>query len=146
MKRKIKVEQEIDLRGAECWIHPRSWSSSEINGVEDDYDEPQMPFVEEHLGEKAWHIIINLDNGQITNWPKGTIASIHYKSCDENYINIIDRNANIVKEYDGYVPSFLYPKENGYGDYVIMDIDENGFIQDFDPNLDDIFNDDQDEY
>jgi hypothetical protein len=25
----------------------------------------------------------------------------------------------------------MYPKENGYGDYIIMDVDENGMIQDW---------------
>ncbi|TGY80904.1 hypothetical protein [Lepagella muris] len=145
MKKKIKVEEEIDLAGAECWIHPRHWSTSEINGVEDDDDNPQMPLIQEHLGEKAWHIIVNLDTGQICNWPQGTKASIHYKSVDENYIHILDDRLGIVEEYEGYVPDFLCPKENGYGDYVIMDIDENGFIQNFNNNLDDIFdNEDED--
>lgn len=139
MERKIKVEQVIDIIGAECWIHPRRWSSSEINGEEDDNDNPRMPLIEEHLGEKAWHIIINLDTGQIGNWPQGTTACIHYKSVDGNYIHLLDDRLGIVKEYDGYVPDFLCPKEDGWGDYVIMDIDENGFIQDFKANLDDLF-------
>lgn len=132
MKKKIKVEEEIDLAGAECWIHPRHWSTSEINGVEDDDDNPQMPLIQEHLGEKAWHIIVNLDTGQICNWPQGTKASIHYKSVDENYIHILDDRLGIVEEYEGYVPDFLCPKENG-------------FIQNFNNNLDDIFdNEDED--
>lgn len=142
MKKKILVEEVVNLVGAECWIHPRFWEDSSINGVDDDAENPRMPLIEEHLGEKAWHIIINLDTGQICNWPQGTTASIHYKSCDENYVEILDENLGIVKEYDGYVPKFLCPKENGYGDYVIMDIDENGYIKDFNNNLDDIFEDD----
>lgn len=145
MIKKIKVEQEINLAGAECWIHPRHWSTSEINGVEDDDDNPQMPLIDEHLGEKAWHIIVNLDTGQICNWPQGTKASIHYKSVDENYIHILDDQLGIVKEYEGYVPNFLCPKEDGWGDYVIMDIDENGFIQNFNNNLDDIFDNEDDD-
>ncbi len=145
MKKKIKVEEEIDLAGVECWIHPRHWSTSEINGVEDDDDNPQMPLIQEHLGEKAWHIIVNLDTGQICNWPQGTKASIHYKSVDENYIHILDDRLGIVKEYEGYVPNFLCPKEEGWGDNVLMDIDENGFIQDFNNNLDDIFDNEDDD-
>ena len=146
MKRKIKVVQDIDIVGAECWIHPRKWSSSEINGMNDDKDTPQMPLITEHWGEKAWHIIVNLDNGQIGNWPQGTTASIHYKSVDANVIHLLDDCLGIIKEYEGYVPNFLCPKGDGWGDYVIMDIDENGFIQDFNNNLDDIFDDDGDEY
>lgn len=139
MKRYIKTVQEVELAAAECWIHARYWEDSEVNGVEDDAENPKMPLIEEHLGEKAWHIIINLNNGQICNWPQGTTASIHYKSCDENYIDILNDRLGVIKEYEGYVPNILCPKKNGYGDYVIMDIDENGFIQNFDPNLDDIF-------
>ena len=141
MKATIKVEQEIDLAAAECWIHARYWEDSEVNGVEDDADNPKMPFVEEHNGGKAWHIIINLDNGQICNWPQGTTAKIHYKSCDENYVEILDRQLGIIKEHEGYVPKILCPEGNGFGDYVIMNIDENGFIRNFHPDLADIFDD-----
>ena len=149
MKRKILVEQEIEISFAICQIFVRYWEDSEVNGVEDDATNPRMPCVEnvEHFYYKkkqlAWCLIIDLDKGQIVNWPKGTTANIHYKSCDENVVELQDSNRNTIKEYDGYVPQFLCPKENGYGDYVIMDIDENGFIQNFNNNLDDIFNDDE---
>lgn len=143
MKRKIKVEQEVEIIGIECWIHPRRWNTSEINGMNDDNDEPKMPLVEEHYGELAWHIIINPETGQIGQWPQGTTASIHYKSVDENYIHFLDDRLGIIKEYEGCVPNFLCPKEDGWGDYVIMDIDENGFIKDFNNNLDDIFEEDE---
>lgn len=145
MKKKIKIEKEVDLALAECQIFARYWEDSEVNGVEDDAENPKMPCVEsvEHFYHKrkelAWCPIIDLDLGLIMNWPQGETASIHYKSCDENVIRIIDADGNVVKEYCGYVPQFLYPKENGYGDYVIMDIDQNGYIRDFDNCLDDIF-------
>lgn len=138
MKRKIKVEEEVDLAIAECWIHARYFEDAYIDGVRDDNDNPKMPFVEEHDCEKAWHIKINLDNGQILGWPQGVTARIHYKSCDENYVDILDRQLGIVKEYDGYVPNLLCPNDENDGDYVKMDIDGNGFIQNFNPNLDDI--------
>lgn len=141
MKRKIKEEREVDLAKADCTIFARYWEDSKVNGVEDDAENPQMPCViiaDEDKQQLAWCPVIDLDNGQIINWQKGVSASIHYKSCNENCINIIDRECNVVKEYEGYVPRFLC-KEKGYADYVIMDIDENGFIQNFDPNLDDIF-------
>ena len=145
MKKKIKIEKEVDLALAECQIFARYWEDSEVNWVEDDAGNPKMPCVEsvEHFYHKrkklAWCPVINLDNGQIMNWPQGTTASIHYKSCDENVICIIDAEDNVVKRYCGYVPGFLCPKENGFGDYVIMDIDESGYIQNFNANLDDIF-------
>lgn len=146
MKRKIKVMQEFDLAVADCFIYPRRWKTSKVNGIEDNNDDPKMPCInKDKHGELCWNPIINLDNGQIVNWQKGTTASIHYKSVDGNYVDIIDRNTDTIKEYEGYVPKFLCPKEDGWGDYVIMDIDENGFIQDFNNNLDDIFQDRDDD-
>jgi len=146
MKRKIMVEQVFDLAIADCHIYPRRWETSQVNGVEDNDSDPKMPCIEEDKQCRLhWNPIINLDNGQIVNWQKGTTASVHYKSVDNNQIDIKDRNTNTIKEYEGYVPSFLCPEEDGWGDYVIMEIDENGFIQDFDNNLDDIFQDGDDD-
>lgn len=70
MKKKILVEETVNLVGAECWVHPCFWEDSSINGVDDDAENPRMPLIEERLGEKAWHIVINLDTGQICNWPQ----------------------------------------------------------------------------
>ena len=141
MERKVLVEKIVDLAVADCHIYPRRWETSEINGLEDNDADPKMPCIEkDNHGRLHWNPIIDLDNGRIVNWKEGVTASVHYKSVDENYISIIDRDTNTIKEYEGYVPEFLCPKEDGWGDYVIMDIDANGFIQDFNNNLDDIFN------
>ena len=149
MERKIKIEKTVDLATAECQIFARYWEDSEINGVEDDANNPKMPCVEsvEHFyyGQKklAWCPIIDLDNGRILNWCRGEVAKIHYKSCDENVVVIKDRNGEEIKKYTGYVPRFLDPCREGFGDYVIMEIDSNGYIRDFDNDLDDIFDDEE---
>lgn len=148
MKKKIKVEQEIDLATAECQVFVRYWEDSEVNGKRDSDNSPSMPCVQSvkhfYYGRPAlaWCPIINLDNGQITNWKQGVKAYIHYKSVDENVVIIKDREGRVVKEYEGYVPNFLCPIGGGYGDYVIMEIDENGLIQNFKANFDDIFEED----
>ena len=46
-----------------------------------------------------------------------------------------DQDNNIIVGIYGYVIDMMCPKENGDGDYVIMDIDSNGFIQDWKVNL-----------
>jgi len=141
MKRTIKVEKEVNIVAADCRIYARYWEDSEINGMEDDAENPQMPFIcANNKGKKYWNPIIMLDTGKIANWPQGVTADIHYKSCDDNEIDLIsDVDAGIVKEYEGYVPEFLCPEEDGYGDYVIMHIDENGYIRNFKPDIDDLF-------
>lgn len=147
MKRKIKVEQEVEITYAVCQIFARYWEDAWIDGVQDDAENPQMTCIEnvEHFyynkNQLAWCPVINLNTGQIENWKRGVTASIHYKSCDENVVELQDSNRNEIKYYEGYVPNLLCPKGGGYGDYVIMDIDENGFIKDFKNNLDDMFDD-----
>ena len=46
---------------------------------------------------------------------------IHLKVRDEFTCSISDQDGATLKEYEGYVPSFM-PGEH-YGDYVILDID-----------------------
>lgn len=148
MEKKIKIEKTYDIATVECQIFARYWEDAELNGVVDNDQHPKMPCVAEvdHFfdGKKqlAWCPIIDLDNGHILNWSKGDVAKIHYKSCDENVVVIKDRNGEEVNDYTGYVPNFLDPYRDGYGDYVIMEVDSNGYIRDFDSNLDDILEED----
>ena len=58
---------------------------------------------------------------------KYTETIIKYKIFDKNMIQI-------GKTIHSYVPEIFAIDDNGYGDYVIMTIDENGFI--FDWNID----------
>ena len=83
----------------------------------------------------SWIPIIELQTGKIINWQEGKNASIHFKSCDDNEFYLLDQDNNIIAGIYGYVIDMMCPKENGYGDYVIMDIDSNGFIQDWKVNL-----------
>ena len=46
MKRKILVEQEVEITLAVCQIFARYWEDSEVNGVEDDAEYPKMPCIE----------------------------------------------------------------------------------------------------
>lgn len=89
-----------------------------------------------------WCPIIELETGKITNWEQGKTAEIHYKVCDECNYSIDDINGEEVIHRECYVPDFLCPKESGYGDYIIMDIDENGMIKDFNFRIEDTQQDD----
>jgi hypothetical protein len=131
--------------------HPRYWEDGEVNGVEDisfvdakGQGEPQMPCAEKikdnhtsciHSDHWAWRPIIDVETGQIKNWNKQVSAFIHYKVCDEFNCLFTDEKGFIITQYEGYVPPFMYPKQNGWGDYIIMDIDELGYIQHWDETL-----------
>lgn len=123
----------------------RYWNDSKVNG-NDDVDlyetkgdgSPLMPCASQIKVEPEsciysdhwrWRPIINIETGQIKNWQKGVTANVHYKVCDDFACCFADGSSVSIAEYDGYVPSFMCTKGEGYGDYIIMDIDENGFIQ-----------------
>ena len=118
----------------------RYWEDTDVNGTRDtDCEEtdgsPTIPCAEyiegryiRRGGEWRWRPVIAIDSGQIVNWRQGTVANVHYKVCDDFICDIVDEDDIAIASYDGYVPDIMCPKEKGYGDYIIMDIDENGFI------------------
>lgn len=106
------------------------------NYINDDAENPKMPFIEvtyDSYGHKKfyWQPTIDLENGIIINWPKGVKAHILYKVCDEFECVIYDKNDIEVLYYEGYVPDFMAIEDEGYGDYIDMIIDENGYIKDW---------------
>lgn len=116
----------------------RYWEDTDVNGEEDDDDNPRMPLVQEIDGEKNWVFDIDIKTGKIKDWPKGTTAETHYKTCDDNTISFIGHNGKVLREVDCYVPGFLAIEDSGYGDYIIINIDGDGKINDFRFNEDDI--------
>ena len=130
---KKMVPQTVEVVTLRCDIGVRYWEDGFINDEQDSDDNPQMPLIE----DGRWKIDIDLSTGQIKNWPAGTRASVHYKVCDDGVYKLLDTEEDVVSTVNyEYVPSMLCPKDNGYGDYVIMDIDENGKIEDWKPDLD----------
>ena len=82
-------------------------------------------------------LIIDIDEGKVLNWPYGFCLNTRYKVCDDGEYVFLDENKNevinITKSFDQYyVPDFLALEDNGYGDYVIINIDGNGKIEHFD--------------
>ena len=104
------------------------------NYISDDADNPKIPCVESDpdiWGHQRfyWKPIIDIDNGRITNWEAGVNAHIFYKVCDEFECYLEDKDGHVILPYDGYVPRFMAIEEEGYGDYIDMIVDGNGFIK-----------------
>ena len=142
MKVKIKIEKEFELKTLQVKAGVRYWVDSVINGVEYSDDSP-----EDDVNSKAatpcvngelWMPEIEIETGKILNWKQGVTAEIHYKVCDQCGWELKDEKGEVVlSEEDGYVPDTLCPKDRGYGDYIIMDIDENGVIADWQFDIND---------
>jgi hypothetical protein len=137
----VKEKKKFNLKTLHVNANARYWENSTINGFNDTERGDLIPCKENN----SWKPIIDIDNGIILNWEKGKVASIHYKVVDCCRYEIHDDNGKIIKSVeDGYVPRTLSPKRNGYGDYIIMDIDENGLINNWIFKVDDFF-DEEDE-
>lgn len=103
----------------------RYWEDAEINGVKDTQG-TLTPF---RKGDN-WCPVIRLADGVLMDWPAGVEAFFHFKVCDAGEYWLLDGNRQRVAKWGGcYVPDeFLCPASNGYGDYIIMQVDTEGGI------------------
>lgn len=104
----------------------RYWEDATINGVEDE-DGCLVPL----RVKDAWCPTIDLRTGKVVGWPAGTEASIHYKVCDAGRYWLMDEEGNRIATTDGYVPANMCHGSEGWGDYIIMSIGQDGAIKDF---------------
>lgn len=150
MKINILQEKEVNVKFIGCDIG----LGENINGFEifgDIKEDEEIPFIEKILCgvyEYRWRPIIDIDEGKILDWPSNLKMDVMCKTVDDNILYILDENKqpiswyddrdkDIVEYYDGYVPEILDTDGDGYGDYIQLHIDENGYIKDF--NKEDIF-------
>lgn len=132
MKATVKIEKEVELKTLIVKAGVRYYEDATVNGVED----TEGNLIPCKQGE-LWCPIIDIDSGVITNWKQGVKAEVHYKVCDAGSYYLQDEEGNTVLSIEqDYVPKIMCPKESGYGDYIIMDIDENGKIANFRQTLD----------
>ena len=145
MKITINKPTEFDAIYLKVDAGVRYWDDAKVNGVYDTNCEdlenpaaaPTIPCAEyvgaQHRvlhGENwRWRPLIDIETGKIVNLKKGTSANVHYKVCDDFACEILDGNKEVIASYDGYVPKIMCPADEGYGDYIIMNIDEDGIIQ-----------------
>lgn len=131
MKVTIKIEKEVDLKTMHVSASVRCWEDGTVN-EEVDTDGTLIPCRKGDL----WEPIIELETGRIRNWEQGKKGSVHYKVCDQCSFHFEDAEGNkYLEQEQDYVPDILCPADNGYGDYIIMEIDENGTIQDWGADL-----------
>lgn len=150
MKATIKNKKEIDVRYLKVDAGVRYWEDADVNGEPDidlfeskGEERPRIPFAikvkdcpktnifSDHY---RWQPVIDVERECIVGWPKGTTANVHYKVCDEGVYHLLDPQKNIIVSVESYVPNCL----GEYGDYIVMDIDENGYIDGFRFTQDDV--------
>lgn len=124
MKIELKITKEFDVKFLKASVEVRYWNNAELNGKEVLENCDNFPC---QNGDQ-WEPVIDVDSGIIINWDKGNKASIHFKICDAGIYSLLDLHFTEIVKIDGYVPKMMCPKESGYGDYIIMDIEEDGKI------------------
>jgi len=111
----------------------RYWEDAEING-ESKEDGSNVPF----KNGGSWQPVIDLIDGRVVGWPEDTTASFHFKVCDAGNYYLLDADTNMIAEkLNGYVPDGLCHGDNGYGDYIIFNVDKYGKIDKYRLNIDD---------
>ena len=141
MKAKIKTTKEVEITTLLVDAGVRYWEDAAVNGTEDE----QGDLIPCRDGER-WKPIIDIESGVITNWTKGVVANVHYKICDDGIYHLADAEGNILLTKDGYVPNILDVERDSYGDYIILNIDENGKIANWNnkPKVNDFEAEDED--
>jgi hypothetical protein len=124
MKIELTKVVEVEVSALEVEAEVRYWEDALIDGVED--TEGKIPLRD---GD-CWRPIINLATGFIKDWPQGITANVHYKVCDQGQYWLLDAEGRRVAKWKGYyVPdSLLCPNGDGYGDYIILRIEQDGHI------------------
>ena len=133
MKAKFTVTKEFDIEYLFVEAGVRRWDNGIMNGIED--KDGNIPCRD---GD-CWKPLININTGKIVNWTQGVRATIHYKVCDNGTYKLLDVNMELIKKIRDYVPKMLSPKAEGWGDYIIMEIEPDGQINDWKIILDEFY-------
>ena len=129
MQLKMMVPKTIDAAYLEIVADVRYWEDATVTGAD------SMPF---RVGD-SWCPRINIGTGKIDGWPEGVTANVHFKVCDCGEYWLQDSKGDRVAKFAGdYVPSWACPGGNGYGDYIIMDIQGDGTVSDWEVCSDDL--------
>ena len=93
------------------------------------YDDEDMPYDFPFRKNDIWDVTVDIETGRIVNWPGWPGGhKLYMKVCDQGTYWLLapDKSVVVVRE-DNYVPNKVIPWE--YGDYIKMDIAEDGKIQ-----------------
>lgn len=79
---------------------------------------------------------VEIDTGRVMNWePISEEFDIYEKVVDEGFYALYDTIDNEFASYEGYVPDFFECNEEGYGDYFNFTVSPNGFIKNWNFDL-----------
>lgn len=95
------------------------------------YGDEDMPYDFPFRKGEQWEIVIDMDTGKIRDWPQGLAYDLSMKVTDGGSYYLLDENDNVVASLQDYVPE---PIPGRYGDYVELEINADGTIDNWDPD------------
>lgn len=133
MKVTVTKKVEVEIKKIRIQVEPRY-----VGDAEDDDMPTDFPLLQNGI----WTAMVDVDTGAIDEWPIGDSRTMHIKVCDAGSYALYDAAGSEVTAFDGYVPDIV---PGSYGDYIELEIDENGVITNWDPNasIDDFFKDEE---
>lgn len=115
MKTKVMKEVEIEIALVDINVAVR-------------YGDEDMPYDFPGRNGETWGVRVNVDTGQILNWPAGTPYDLHMKVCDQgSYYLYSTSQLEVASIENDYVPHGLIP--GSYGDYLEFTILSDGTIE-----------------
>lgn len=131
MKIEMREITEYEAKSLKVNANIRYWEDIRLNGEEKgNEDGAGVPC----KNGESWCPIIDIDSGIIVNWVLGVTADIHAKVCDDGSYSVLNSDGEILySEENCYVPDILGTSDRGFGDYIIMKVDETGKIADWNP-------------
>lgn len=92
-------------------------------------DYPNL-FTKNKYNEECLTLIIDVNNGQVTNWPKYSKYDFYNKKIvDGGEYTLLSSDGEEIMSYQGYVPNCV--GAGGWGDYLEFEIDDNSNIPDW---------------
>ena len=117
MKLTVLKPTEIEVDAIRCVLDVR-------------YGEEDMPADYPHRRDNVWDVTIDLETGQIRDWPKGVEPlDLGMKVTDCGNYYLLSGKTPVACLEDDYVPRCV---PGQYGDYVDFKIDEHGRITNWD--------------
>ena len=132
MKMSFVDKKEVEVKYLKVSATIRRWGGAIING-DTSQNGDNVPF----KNNTEWCPVIDIEKGNILDWPIGTEASFHFKVCDAGNYWLLDEDHREVAEItDNYVPNGLCHGDVGYGDYIIFNVNKDGSIINYSNEID----------
>ena len=121
------ASESTDVLEIVAGVYPEDAAVNGEDEPDSDSENPEykMPGIKKNDYGYIWNVKIDIPTGKILDWPQGTTATTYYKTADCCGLKYMG------KSYENYAPDFLSVFDEGYGDYIYLEILEDGTIKDW---------------